>query len=214
VPPPVTDPMPVRRTTPRIYPTGHGRIGHSVRASGSPLAPSLVTLRDDDDDVTRPADEQVRTARAVLWPCHRVRRHAARTCMPRLGSAGSGVRGRPSHPSAAETTLVAAAWFRRSAAAGGNGARQASATWRRGGDPEPWPETGSDGRWILPQRAATISEVPSRQGCPPGPSNDSGPPNHEAADPRRSIHPSAAGPDQRNHVPVIVALRSSLVDTY
>jgi hypothetical protein len=133
---------------------------------------------------------------------------------PRLGSAGSGVRGRPSHPSAAETTLVAAAWFRRSAAAGGNGARQASATWRRGGDPEPWPETGSDGRWILPQRAATISEVPSRQGCPPGPSNDSGPPNHEAADPRRSIHPSAAGPDQRNHVPVIVALRSSLVDTY
>lgn len=132
---------------------------------------------------------------------------------PRLGSAGSGVRGRPSHPSAAETTLVAAAWFRRSAAAGGNGARQASATWRRGGDPEPWPETGSDGRWILPQRAATISEVPSRQGCPPGPSNDSGPPNHEAADRRRSIHPSAAGPDQRNHVPVIVALRSSVAPT-
>jgi hypothetical protein len=164
VPPPVTDPMPVRRTTPRIYPTGHGRIGHSVRASGSPLAPSLVTLRDDDDDVTRPADEQVRTARAVLWPCHRVRRHAARTCMPRLGSAGSGVRGRPSHPSAAETTLVAAAWFRRSAAAGGNGARQASATWRRGGDPEPWPETGSDGRWILPCRSARLQFPRSRHG--------------------------------------------------
>ena len=132
---------------------------------------------------------------------------------PRLGSAGSGVRGRPSHPSAAETTLVAAAWFRRSAAAGGNGARQASATWRRGGDPEPWPETGSDGRWILPCRSARLQFPRSRHGRgrgarPPGPSNDSGPPNHEAADRRRSIHPSAAGPDQRNHVcavPVIVA---------
>lgn len=83
---------------------------------------------------------------------------------PRLGSAGSGVRGRPSHPSAAETTLVAAAWFRRSAAAGGNGARQASATWRRGGDPEPWPETGSDGRWILPCRSARLQFPRSRHG--------------------------------------------------